>query len=85
MTVRDLKAALTRYGDDLPVILAHDAEGNKFSPLAADGAEQAWYLAEETWCGDRYTIEDYEDDENPGDEKPGDAGEIPAVFLWPIN
>ncbi|MFI9154502.1 hypothetical protein [Streptomyces sp. NPDC053367] len=87
MRLADLRAALANLGhlpDDTIVVLAKDAEGNGFSPLAE--AEDAMYWAETTWSGERYLTEEQRRAEaNPDDwsEAPDDA--VRAVFLWPVN
>lgn len=52
MTVSDLRAALAHLPDDMPVVMASDAEGNDHSPL--DDAAQAMYMAENAWSGEVY-------------------------------
>jgi hypothetical protein len=87
MTLDELRAQLAKL-DHLPgdtiVVLAEDAEGNGFSPLAE--VEEAMYLAESTYSGERYMTEELRlAQEHPDDwsECPDDA--VRAVFLWPTN
>jgi hypothetical protein len=72
MTVAELRKALEAFDDDHLVVMAKDAEGNSYSPLADAGA--GMYLADTTWAGDVY----YEGDGVPG-------GAVPAVVLGPTN
>ncbi len=72
MTVKELIDALVEFGDDTLVVLAKDAEGNGFSPLAEYSGES--YIAETSYSGE---LADYEDEDQ--------AGGVPAVVLWPIN
>ena len=76
MRVAKLRALLAEAADDLLVVLAKDAEGNSFSPLAE--GDLALYVPEATWAGDVPHPDDaagYQDE--PGAES--------AVVLWPVN
>jgi hypothetical protein len=83
ITVADLIAQLATLPGNLPVILATDAEGNGFSPLAA--ADDALYVADNDFTGEWYATADMRaanpDDE--WDEAPEDS--VPALFLWPTS
>lgn len=84
MNVSDLRAALADLPDDMPVVMAKDAEGNGYSPLAkAD--DVAMYAATCTWAGDRYLTPQAHAEADPGewDEAPESA--VRALFLWPVN
>ena len=71
MTVKELISALQELDPDRVVIIQKDGEGNGYSPLA--GAEQVYYRAETTWCGEVHSVEDFA------------VGDAPAVVLWPVN
>lgn len=74
MTVGELKQVLEDVSDDMPVILAGDAEGNWFSPLA-DFDSNLLYESETTWRGYIH------DPTDPDDTVEGDR----CVVLWPTN
>lgn len=84
MTLAELRAQLDALNlpDDTPVILARDAEGNGYSPVAA--ADDALYEAESTYSGQFYASPEMRAAE-PGewDEAPDSA--VRAIFLWPTN
>ena len=74
MTLDELREALISFAHlpgDTPVVLAKDSEGNEYSPLHE--LEDATYLKELPWAGERY---------DKGDA-PDNA--VPAVFLWPMD
>ena len=77
MTVGELIDYLSTQPSDRLVIIAKDASGNGYSPLA--GVEDAYYLAESTWSGELVSDEDLED----GEEIDPDA--VPVVVLGPVN
>lgn len=89
MNVGELRAALDKFEDDTPIVLAKDEEGNGFSPLAE--AMPGMYEATSTWSGEHY-LSDEQRRETAANENadPDDYCEAPesaveAVFLWPIN
>lgn len=87
MTLAELRAqlrALENLPDSTLVVLAKDAEGNRFSPLCE--AESGMYLAETTYSGEHYLTEEQRQAEDEPDEysqAPDEA--VHAVLLWPIN
>lgn len=70
MTVGELLDYLSTRPRDQLVVLAKDAEGNGYSPLAE--ASDAYYFADTTWSGE---VMDSDDDEVA----------VPAVLLGPVN
>lgn len=84
MTLAELRAQLDALNlpDTTPVILARDAEGNGYSPVAQ--VDDAMYEAESTYSGQLYATPGMRAAE-PGewDEAPDSA--VPAIFLWPTN
>ena len=70
MTVFGLRHAIRELPDDMPVILARNAEGNAYSPLAIADADGNHYVADTTWSGHL----------DPGDDKA-----VACVVLWPVN
>ncbi|MFC9036828.1 hypothetical protein [[Kitasatospora] papulosa] len=87
MTLAELRTQLAQYTDlpgDTIVVLAKDAEGNSFSPLA--DISPAMYLAESTYSGEHYMTEEQRQAMDDPDEY-GEApdGSVRAVFLWPTN
>lgn len=56
MTVEELRRALQAFPDDALVVLAKDAEGNGYSPLA--NTWQGFYEADSTWFGSAYDDRD---------------------------
>lgn len=89
MTKDELITALTEGElSSLPgntlIVLAKDAEGNSYSPLAA--AEHAMYEAETTWSGDTYLTDEQRAATSEPDEyfeAPDDA--VNAIVLSPVN
>jgi hypothetical protein len=83
ITVAQLRMLLADMPDDAVVVLAKDAEGNGYSPLALP-VEAAWYVPRSTWAGDTYSLtpDEAEDAYDPH-EPCGD--ELLAVVLGPIN
>lgn len=84
MTLAELRAALAALNlpDDTPVILARDAEGNGYSPVAQ--ADDAMYEAESTYSGQLYASPEMRAAEpDEWDEAPDSA--VRAIFLWPTN
>ena len=72
------------------IVMAKDAEGNGYSPLA--DASEAMYAADSTWSGETYlTPEDLAEQlarpDNPGwtedDAAPDDAERV--IVLGPVN
>ena len=74
LTIDQLRADLDACGlpGDTPVVLAKDAEGNGFSPLAE--AEVAMYAEEDQLAED-----------DPDDYSEAPDGAVRALFLWPVN
>lgn len=89
MTVAGLRAALADLPDDMPVVLAKDAEGNGYSPLS--DADEAMYLADSTWSGEVYLTDKQLQDKvarGVGGWGPEDAapdGAVRALVLGPVN
>jgi hypothetical protein len=84
LTVADLQAALALLPSDMPVVLAEDAGGNAFSPLAA--TDPAMYLADTTWSGEYYLTEtDRLAQSDPDEHSEAPEGSVPALFLWPTH
>ena len=89
MTVKQLRDFLADQPDDRLVILQKDVEGNGHSPL--DEADEAMYLADNTWSGDVYLtpeqlavrINGHEDGWSDDDGAPDDA--VRVVLLGPVN
>ena len=73
MTVQELIAELQQLPATSLVILQKDAEGNGYSPCS--GTDVAVYMAESTWSGDSYRLDD--------PDRP--VGAVPCVVLYPIN
>lgn len=83
-TVGELVDYLATQPRDRLVVMAKDAEGNGYSPLA--DAEEAMYAAESTWAGEVYlTPEELAAKSDPDDwtEAPEDA--VRVVLLGPTN
>ena len=84
MKVKELKKLLEKVDDDYIVIMAKDAEGNGFSPLAELG-DSYCYLANSTWSGEigfkTLTLELIKEGYSEEDIIDGE----PALVLWPIN
>lgn len=76
MKVKDLKEKLKNLPEDLEVILASDAEGNEFIPLA--DLEEVRYEAENNYYG--YVV-----DEEDWDEEIDGQFKTNAVALWPMG
>lgn len=83
LTVADLIAKLATLPSGMPVVLATDAEGNGFSPLAT--IADALYEAGSPYSGQWYATAEQRAVANDGewDEAPKCA--VPAVFLWPAS
>lgn len=83
-TVGELIDYLATQPRDQLIVMASDAEGNDYSPLAA--ADEAMYAADGTWSGDVYlTPEQRAAKADPDDwtEAPDDA--VRVVLLEPTN
>lgn len=72
MTVAELIEKLSHLPEGFQVILAGDAEGNRFSPLAENSLDV--YVPENKWSG---WLEDADDANDQTGEN--------AVVLWPVN
>lgn len=75
MNIKQLRAELSRYPDEMPVILSVDSEGNQGSPLSE--TTEGWYEPECPWKGDIVHEDDYDPEERPEAER--------VLFLWPEN
>ena len=83
-TCGELADYLATQPRDRKIIMSKDAEGNGYSPLS--DADEAVYVAENTWSGDVYmTPEQRAEQENPDDwpEPPADAERV--IVLDPVN
>lgn len=71
--------------DDTPVILAKDAEGNGYSPLAS--FELAMYEPESTWSGQTYPTpeEMAQPGSGWGEDDAAPDGAVRVVELGPVN
>ena len=81
-TVRELINYLATQPLDRKVIMAKDAEGNGYSPLAA--ADEGMYAATSTWSGEIYQVPEVIEAE-PGEwpAAPDDAERV--IVLGPVN
>lgn len=80
MNAGELRAALDGVPDGVLVVMAKDAEGNGYSPLAGvDTAETTLYEADSTWSGE---VLDTTDPDIEAHDYP-DA--VRAVVLEPVN
>lgn len=84
MTLAELREQLDALDlpDDTIVILAKDAEGNGYSPVAQ--VDDAMYDAESTYSGQHYANADLRAVE-PGEWSEAPDSAVPALFLWPTN
>lgn len=79
LTVRELYLAIGLQMDNNPaigdakVIVAKDAEGNDYSPLADLGLDK--YIADSTWSGELIHPDDVPDYPEAED----------VIALWPVN
>jgi hypothetical protein len=73
MRVGELKKLLADYSDDQMIVIAKDAEGNMFSPLA--GISEGCYLPEAPYYGYMADPDDAEDHD----------GTINVLILDPMN
>jgi len=80
MTVKELIEELKQYPEDHLVVASKDGEGNNFSPISDLG--QYIYIPENTWCGEVWSVQDYEDNREEDDAPPKEAN---CVVLWPTN
>ncbi len=76
MTVKELREKLETIPDDREVVMAKDAEGNGFSPLA--DISPVRYVEANTWSGS--VDEGFDEDGKAVINFPFDA-----VCLWPVN
>lgn len=85
MTLAELRHQLAALNlpDNTPVIVATDAEGNGFSPIAT--VVDGMYEAHNDFNGQWYATDEQRAAANDGewDEAPPSAA--PAIFLWPTN
>ncbi|MBL7494378.1 hypothetical protein [Frankia sp. AgW1.1] len=78
---------------DSVVILSKDAEGNGFSPIAAEDAygtpvvdfSVGYYRPESTWAGDFWAPGSPDDDDFDDDPRTVSPNDVKAVVLWPTN
>lgn len=83
MTVRELIEKLSTVDQDRIVVMASDAEGNSYSPLADLWAGS--YLAESTWSGS-VGLESLTDaDRERGYTDEDVVSGSPAIILSPTN
>jgi len=78
MTVKELREVLEQFDDDVIVVIATDADGNRFSPLA--DTSEGHYIPEDGWSGDFVDLSDVEED---GDINLDESER--AIALWPDN
>lgn len=87
MTLAELRTQLAQYTDlpgDTVVVLAEDAEGNGFSPLA--DASPAMYFGLSSFNGEHYMTEEQRQAmDDPDEYGQAPEGSVRAVFLWPTN
>lgn len=84
MTLAELRAQLDALNlpDNTLVVIARDAEGNGYSPIAT--VDDHLYDAESPYSGQMYvTPELRAADPDQWDEAPDSA--VPAIFLWPAH
>jgi hypothetical protein len=78
MNVKELKHLLEDIDDDVLVILSHDADGNRFSPLASH--TMGFYIEEDGYSGDFVTEEEVEEDKRLNID-----GASASIALWPTD
>lgn len=85
LTVADLIAFLQTQDPGMELVVAKDAEGNGYSPLAC--VDQAMYLAETTWMGEVYpTPEDIAERDDLSEEEDGAPDDaVRVLVLGPVN
>ena len=86
MKLSDFRQHLAELDGDLEVIIARDAEGNSYSPLAS--CEVAVYRPDTTWRGETYPAEITDEMRFEGwtDDALCHGGDCwPAVVFWPAN
>jgi hypothetical protein len=76
MTVKELKNALKGVPGDMLVVLAGDAEGNKYSPMR-ECEPAALYVPDSSYGGEVWSEDDAEEYEV--------TDTVRAVVLWPTN
>lgn len=81
-TVGWLRDQTLGYRRDAKVILAKDAEGNGYSPLAA--IEEAMYEATSTWAGEVYQTPEVVEAE-PGEWSAAPDSAERVIVLGPVN
>ncbi len=85
-TVGELADFLATQPRDRVIVMAKDAEGNDYSPLAA--ADEGMYLAHSTWSGEKYMtpeqIAEYRERGIAG-YAPAPADAVRVVVLGPVN
>lgn len=85
MNIKQLREAIAELPDEMEVILRKDAEGNDHSPLS-DFSPDYVYVAETTWSGDVYCIENTAEDNCMEDEEWNELKSLPRVLLLcPVN
>jgi len=75
MTVKELIEELKQYPEDHLVVA-----GNRFSPVSDLG--EYIYIPKNTWCGEVWSVQDYEDSREEDDDPKEEAN---CVVLWPTN
>lgn len=76
MNVKELKKALSKYPDDIQVVLSTDEEGNGFSEI--------YNVAESMWFGDEiYVMEEFIGTMGYTEEDRAPEGAVPVIVLWP--
>lgn len=84
MIVKELKIQLENVDENRLVVMAKDAEGNGYSPLAAlDDAST--YLADSTWSGEVGIEKLTPELKKDGFTKEDVIGGVKALVLWPTN
>lgn len=81
MKIRELIDLLNRYDPETEVVVSRDSEGNSFSPV--DGYSDGIYVADNTWSGEMYEEEEFDQYVKEGEFSKTDA--VKAVCLFPVN
>lgn len=79
LTVKQMINHLQKMNPDALVVLAKDREGNSYSPAVIPS--EALYVAESTWSGEIFDLDDV--DENDASELAKNS--IQCVVIWPTN